>query len=148
MNKTETTAIIATIKLAYPYCYKDLTEDDRHILYKLWYEQFFEIPYEIMNKAVNAYITDNNRPPAISDIGEQIDHIKRKAYNALDSHNAQLKENSDSEKYGYPTYNVGYLLTEQQLADVKEVLRVCENRQLRISEMLWAKGTKRIGGKK
>ena len=151
MDTKETIAILTTIKLAYPNAYKDISPDERKLLYGLWQKTFAEIPYQIMLKAVMAHIDESKYQPAIAEISEQINYIYRQAQNALDSHNRELKQLEEEAKYpDYyegKHYKFGELLTEEQMAIVKETLRVCANREHRITQQLWQTDQKKLGGK-
>ena len=148
MDSREAIAIITVIKMAYPNAYKDTTAEERQYLYKLWQQAFQEIPYEMLNQAVSQYISICKFPPTIADINELIDRIKQQAYTALDAHNRQLQENEKAERYGETAYKVGELLTEEQLQEVKDTLRIISNRELRLNEASWKRNQKKIGGNK
>ena len=147
MDGRETIAIITMIKVAYPNSYKDITAEERQCLYKLWQQAFQEMPYSLLNQAVSQHISISKFPPTIADINDLIARIKQQAYNALDAHNRQLKENADAERYCETAYKVGELLTDEQLQEVNDTLRVICNRDLRINEAAWKKSQKKLGGK-
>lgn len=147
MDGKETIAIITVIKMAYPYFHKDISAEERQYLYALWQECFQEIPYSIMSKAVSHYIANSKMAPSIAEIGEEINRIKEKAYLALDSHYRQQKWDENVRLYDYPPTKYGALLSEEELAETKELLRMIENRQLRINEGAWKQSQKKLGGK-
>lgn len=146
MDSREAIAIITVIKMAYPNAYKDISAEERQLLYSLWLNSFQEIPYFLMQKVISDYISYNKFPPTIADINELIDRIKQQAYTALDAHNRQLQENEKAERYGETAYKVGELLTEEQLQEVKDTLRIISNRELRLNEASWKRNQKKIGG--
>lgn len=147
MDTKETIALITVIKLAYPNAYKDISAEERQLLYSLWQQAFQEIPYQLMQKVVSEHISYSKFPPLISDINDLIDRMKQQAYRALDAHNRQLKENANAERYGETAYKVGELLSEEQLHTINETLRVLCNRETRINERVWTQSQKKLGGR-
>jgi len=147
MDGKETIAILTMIKVAYPNAYNDITAEERQCLYKLWQQAFQEIPYSLLNQAVSQHIATSKFPPTIADINDLLDRIEQQAYNALKDHYRQLKENEEAERYGETAYQVGELLTDEQLQEVNDILRAISNRDLRINEPAWKKSQKKLGGK-
>ena len=152
MTKEETVAIIAMIKVAYPHYYKDINDDkERKPLYTLWYNQFQDLPYELVLQAVNAYIAYGKYPPTIADIAEQLQSTYDQVYEMKQSHKRQLKENNDWETMpdwckGANPDKVGILLSPEQLAYVEETLRLFANREHRINEIAWNEQQKKLTG--
>jgi hypothetical protein len=152
MTKEETVAIIAMIKVAYPHYYKDINDDkERKPLYSLWYNQFCDLPYELVLQAVNAYIAYGKYPPTIADIAEQLQYTYDRVYEMKQSHLRQLKENrewNDIPEQFKPEkpYKVGIILSEEQLAYVEEILRLFANREHRINEIAWNEQQKKLTG--
>lgn len=148
MDIKETIALITVIKLAYPNAYKDISAEERQLLYSLWQQAFQEIPYQLMQKVVSEHISYSKFPPLISDISEQIDRIKKQAYKALDSHNRQLEYVKHCKTYGEDVlFFYGEILTDEQLQVVNDTLRVICNRETRINERVWTQSQKKLGGR-
>ena len=72
MNRTETMAIMAILKEAYPYYYKDKSKEELNQTVNLWAEMFASDPAKIVAEAVKALICTLKFPPTIADVKEKI----------------------------------------------------------------------------
>ena len=72
MNRTETMAIMAILKEAYPYYYKDKSKEELNHTVNLWAEMFASDPAKIVAEAVKALICTLKFPPTIADVKEKI----------------------------------------------------------------------------
>lgn len=75
MNRTETMAIMAILKEAYPYYYKDKSKEELNQTVNLWAEMFASDPAKIVAEAVKALICTLKFPPTIADVKEKISLI-------------------------------------------------------------------------
>lgn len=71
MNKNETLKILAVIKVAYPYSFTKLTNNDIEAMVGLWLLQFKNYDYELVNGAINTIISSD-----LSDFMPTIARIK------------------------------------------------------------------------
>ena len=74
MNKTETMAIMAVLKTAYPQYYRTATPEDADAAVKLWTEMFQNEPGELVAAAVKALIASDEKgfPPHIGAVKAKI----------------------------------------------------------------------------
>lgn len=120
-------AVLALIKLAYPYYYKDFSTDELLALIKLWEIQFNGYKDDDITSAVNCLISTNKYPPTISEIK---DIIISHSVKYLDSHKAWekveecLKSTYDTEKkYNELDENIKAVLSLTDIYDMKNVKR-------------------------
>lgn len=85
MTATESLAILAILKAAYPNAYKNVTDEDAASISAIWGAQFAEIPAKIVLIAVNKWIAANPFPPAISELKRKIESLHLEAWEALQS---------------------------------------------------------------
>lgn len=79
MDQSKLSKIIAKLKFAYPYYFKDMERDDIYAFFSLYQEQLSEFNYETLNNAINSLIKTNKYMPAISEIYEYCKlHYKHK----------------------------------------------------------------------
>ena len=69
MNREETLAILAVLKLAYPSAFRDLGRTDAEATVRLWQKHFADVPYEEADLAVSLLI-DTRGPGYTPTIGE------------------------------------------------------------------------------
>ena len=151
MEATDVIRALKIISVAYPQYYKNYDEIAVSEATALWLNFFKEIPDYVMFQAVKNYIKDNTFPPTIHDISNEVRVIEDTAYQALNSHNRELKQLDEESKFPdyYETHiQMGTLLTEDEIQTVKEILRTCANRQHRLNERVWQQEQKKIGGNK
>lgn len=74
MKKNETRMVLAVLVVAFPAFYRNTSEADTEAAVNLWYQQFQEYPYDIVEKAVQALISTKveGYPPTIGEVKEQI----------------------------------------------------------------------------
>lgn len=77
MDQSELSKIIAKLKIAYAYYFKELDEDLIVAMASLFYENLKDYEYERVNKAINNIIRKSKYMPSISDILEEIDKIDK-----------------------------------------------------------------------
>ena len=58
MTRQETQAVLAVIKVAFPNFQKDKTRDDLTAVVNLWYLQFEDYDFDLVNAAVQALIAE------------------------------------------------------------------------------------------
>ena len=77
MKKSETVAIMAILKEAYPMYYKDKTKDELNTAINLWTEMFADDDVNLVKAAVKAYIANDVKgfPPVIGQIKASLHKI-------------------------------------------------------------------------
>lgn len=80
MNKTETVAIMAVLKEAYPFYYRDKSKEELNNAINLWHEMFLDDDINIVKASVKAFIIGDTKgfPPSIGQIKEYIYNITKK----------------------------------------------------------------------
>lgn len=106
MTATESLAILAILKAAYPNSYKNVTDEDAASISAIWGAQFAEIPAKIVLIAVNKWIAANPFPPAISELKRKIEGLYYEAWEVLQSDRISKK------------------LSPEQIAELKHIQEV------------------------
>lgn len=83
MTKTEAAKILAVLKVAYPNYYKNITPEEAQGAIGLWARQFKDIPYELINIAVNKLIAINIFPPSIAEVRNKLSEMYHEAIGLL-----------------------------------------------------------------
>lgn len=100
MDQLNLSKIFKVFKLAYPYYFKDLKEEDSKMFLQLYYSKLKEYRYEIVAKAVDNLITTHDFMPTLSEVIKECDKQSKIYYkNIL---NEMYKENlfTSDEEYG------------------------------------------------
>lgn len=81
MNKIETMGIMAVLKEAYPYYYKDKTKKELSAAVNLWTEMFADDDVRLVKAAVKSYIANDDKgfPPVIGQIKASLYKLTQKA---------------------------------------------------------------------
>ena len=74
MNQGETATILAILQTAYPNFYRNASKEDAKAARKLWAKLFASEPYELVERAIHAYIASDTKgfPPSIGALKETI----------------------------------------------------------------------------
>lgn len=77
MTKAEIVEMFAYIKVAFPNSYKNITDEDKKAVYKLWYRHFECFPNDVVMSAVDAIIASDSSgfAPTVGKIKEMIQRI-------------------------------------------------------------------------
>ena len=76
MTEVETKQILAVLKAAYPSAYRDQGRDALIGILNLWTNQFANVPYGVVNIAVNSLIKHSKFLPTIADVYQEISQIQ------------------------------------------------------------------------
>ena len=81
MEKQDIQNILAILKAAYPYSYKDLSEDAYKDTLRLWYMMFQDEKAEDVNMAVKELIKTRKEvfTPAIGEVTEKLNAVKKRS---------------------------------------------------------------------
>lgn len=93
MTVEESIKLLALIKLAYPNSYKDIDKDTQLATVKMWQRTFNDLPFAIMEMAIDHFVKKSKFPPTIADV---IDELKGLHYEAVQ--NVLITENDERRK--------------------------------------------------
>lgn len=79
MTKTETAAVLAVIRTAYPRYYDNKTKKELEETVSLWQTMLEEYPAETVGAAVKSIIAASKFPPSIAEVIEMINTLTRPA---------------------------------------------------------------------
>ena len=79
MNKQEATQLLALIKVAYPTAYRDLDAATKKATVNMWQMSFPDVPYPIMEQALNHFRMVSKFPPTVAEMVEELNEIHNKA---------------------------------------------------------------------
>lgn len=75
MNKQEATQLLALIKVAYPTAYKDMDVATKKATVNMWAGSFPDVPYPIMEQALNHFRMQSKFPPTVAEMVEELRQI-------------------------------------------------------------------------
>ena len=81
MNKQEAVKLLALIKVAYPTAYRDMDEASKKATVNMWQMSFPDVPYGIMEQALNHFRMTSKFPPTVA---EMVDELKRIYFEATE----------------------------------------------------------------
>lgn len=93
MNKQEAIKLLALIKVAYPTAYKDMDQASKQATVNMWAVSFPDIPFPIMEQALNHFRMVSKFPPTVAEMVEELKHIH---YQALEG--AMMHKNLGNEE--------------------------------------------------
>lgn len=79
MTFEESIKLLALIKLAYPNSYKDIDNDNTVATVNMWHRAFSNVPFAIMEMAIDHFVKVSKFPPTIADICEELKSIHGEA---------------------------------------------------------------------
>ena len=79
MTKKEATQLLAIIKLSYPTAYRDLDDVTRSATINMWHGSFADVPYPIMEQALNRFRLNSKFPPTVAEMVEELRHLHYQA---------------------------------------------------------------------
>ena len=75
MTYKESVKFLALIKLSYPNSYKDIDKDTQLATVNMWQRAFENVPFAIMEIALDHFVKLSKFPPTIADICEKLKRI-------------------------------------------------------------------------
>ena len=75
MNKQEAVKLLALIKVAYPTSYRDMDEATKKATVNMWHMSFQDVPYPIMEQALNHFRMVSKYPPTVAEMVEELRHL-------------------------------------------------------------------------
>lgn len=99
MNSTEALIILATLKAAYPDSYKYVNKDEAAAIANVWAKHFFDIPFDIIEVAVDKWVHLKPKPPTISELRKEVGSLYWEAYEELNRNSSQKHLTAEGIKY-------------------------------------------------
>lgn len=99
MNSTEALIILATLKAAYPDSYKYVNKDEAAAIANVWAKHFFDLPFDLIEVAVDKWVHVKEEPPKISQLRKEIGSLYWEAKEELDKNHRQKHLTADGVKY-------------------------------------------------
>lgn len=72
MSYEESIKLLALIKLSYPNSYKDIDVDTQKATVNMWHKKFENVPFKIMELALDHFTNVSKFPPTVADIREEL----------------------------------------------------------------------------
>ena len=79
MNREETIKFLALIKVAYPNAFKDMDNDSKLATINMWQTTFPDLPFPIMEMALDHHRRVSKFPPMVAEIYEELRSIHYEA---------------------------------------------------------------------
>ena len=79
MNKQEAAKLLSLIKLSYPTAYRDIDKENANATVNMWAMSFPEVPYPIMEQALNHFRMVSKYPPTVAEMVEELKHLYYRA---------------------------------------------------------------------
>lgn len=80
MEQSNLSKIFKALKLAYPYYFKTLTEEDSTMFLQLYYSKLKKYRYEIVSNAIDNLITTNDFMPSLAEVIKECDRQSKYYY--------------------------------------------------------------------
>ena len=75
MNREETVKFLALIKVAYPTAFKDMDNDSKLATINMWQTTFPDLPFPIMEMALDHHRRVSKFPPMVAEIYEELREV-------------------------------------------------------------------------
>ena len=75
MTREESMKLLALIKVAYPYSYKDMDDATVKATVNMWFQSFSDVPYVLMEMAFNSFRVKSKYPPTVADFYEELSDL-------------------------------------------------------------------------
>ena len=100
MDQSNLSKIFKAFKLAYPYYFKTLSEEDSTMFLQLYYEKLKKYRYEIVIKAIDNLITTHEFMPSLAEVIKECDKQSKYYYRSVLERMYQEKYFKTDEEYG------------------------------------------------
>ena len=108
MNKQEAVKLLALIKVAYPTAYRDMDEASKMATVNMWQMSFPDVPYPIMEQALNHFRMVRKFPPTVAEMVEELSRIYYEADRSAMICRCIGDRNLDEQYRLVMTYTAGY----------------------------------------
>lgn len=130
MNKEEATKFLALIKVAYPKSYRNMDEDSLKATVIMWHSTFKNVPYEIMEMALDHFRKQSEFEPTVASIYKELKGLYYAALGELmtSENEAQIKlckylmRETEQFKNGVEDIKINFSALSKQLEGKKEFL--------------------------
>lgn len=93
MNSEEATKFLAIIKVAYPKSYRNMDSDSLKATINMWHKTFENVPFKIMEMALDHYRKVSEFEPTIADIYKELKNVYFQALtDALTTESESIKK--------------------------------------------------------
>lgn len=79
MDKMDAAKLLTLIQLSYPASYRNMDDDWKVATINMWENSFRDVPYSIMEQALNSFRFKSKFPPTVAEIVEELRSIHYKA---------------------------------------------------------------------
>lgn len=102
MEQSSLSKIMAMLKIAYPYYFKELKEreEDSRAFISLYSQKLKDYEYSIAAKAINVIITNNKFMPSLAEILDECNRQKRIYYKTVIDEMYKKKYFTTDQEYG------------------------------------------------
>ena len=102
MEQSSLSKIMAMLKIAYPYYFKELKEreEDSRAFISLYSQKLKDYEYPIVAKAINVIITNNKFMPSLAEILDECNRQKRIYYKTVIDEMYKSKYFATDQEYG------------------------------------------------
>lgn len=100
MEQSNLSKIFKAFKLAYPYYFKTLSEEDSTMFLQLYYSKLKNYRYEIIRKAIDNLITTHEFMPSLAEVIKECDKQSKLYYREILEKMYQEKYFKTDEEYG------------------------------------------------
>lgn len=83
MTREESIKLLALIKVAYPTAYKDMDNATKQATVAMWHSTFPNVPYLIMELALENFRRYSKFPPTVADMFDEIEKLYSKSLSDL-----------------------------------------------------------------
>ena len=80
MEQSKFSKLMKVLQVAYPYYFKDLDKETSMAFIQLYYNKLKEYQYEIVAKAIDKIITNNNFMPTLAEVIKECDNEAKLYY--------------------------------------------------------------------
>lgn len=108
MNKQEAVKLLALIKVAYPTAYRDMDEASKMATVNMWQMSFPDVPYPIMEQALNHFRMVSKFPPTVAEMVEELRRIYFEAEEGASVSRSLGNREMDEQYRLVMTYTAGY----------------------------------------
>ena len=112
MTREESIKLLAIIKVAYPSAYRDMDKENKLATVNMWQMSFYDVPYILMEMAINNYRMKNKFAPTIAEITEELKHIYfialEDVLSPLSSHDIRSRAywiTKHTDRFAHPQHN-------------------------------------------
>lgn len=100
MEQSFYSKILKAFKIAYPYYFKNLNEEDSAIFLQFYYSKLKKYRYEIVTKAIDNLITTKEFMPSLAEVISECDKQSKYYYRSVLEKMYQEKYFKTDEEYG------------------------------------------------